>query len=118
MLTVGNSDRHSSSALQAVLALNLVTVLWGSQHAVIKGLVDATASPDIVNAARFDGELPTCLHPRAASPRADARRVGNATVAALLLEALQLLEPGVPLVEHVGPPRLALVWARKGRSLR
>ena len=42
-----------SGVLPSLLALNLVTLLWGSQHAVIKGLVDATGSPDVVNAARF-----------------------------------------------------------------
>ena len=42
------------TTLRAVIALNLVTLLWGSQHAVIKELVDLTASPALVNAARFD----------------------------------------------------------------
>ena len=45
---------RGSPTLTAVLALNVVTLLWGSQHAVIKGLVDITGSPDVVNAARFD----------------------------------------------------------------
>ncbi len=42
------------TTLRAVIALNLVTLLWGSQHAVIKGLVELTDSPALVNAVRFD----------------------------------------------------------------
>ena len=42
------------TTLRAVVALNLVTILWGSQHAVIKGLVELTDSPALVNAVRFD----------------------------------------------------------------
>ena len=41
------------TTLRAVIALNLVTLLWGSQHAVIKGLVELTDSPALVNAVRF-----------------------------------------------------------------
>lgn len=37
---------------QAVGALNAATIIWGSQHAVIKDVVEA-ASPSSVNAARF-----------------------------------------------------------------
>ena len=35
------------------LALNACTVLWGTQHAVIKGLVISSSLPMLVNAIRF-----------------------------------------------------------------
>ena len=37
---------------QAVGALNAATIIWGSQHAVIKDIV-ADTSPSSTNAARF-----------------------------------------------------------------
>ena len=42
----------ANAGLQAVLALNVVTVIWGSQHAVIKDLVEA-CPPAAINAVRF-----------------------------------------------------------------
>ena len=60
------------TTLRAVVALNLVTLLWGSQHAVIKGLVELTDSPALVNAVRFDLAallaLPWLPRPRLALP--------------------------------------------------
>ena len=60
------------TTLRAVVALNLVTILWGSQHAVIKGLVELTDSPALVNAVRFDLAallaLPWLPRPRLALP--------------------------------------------------
>ena len=35
------------------IALNACTVLWGTQHAVIKGLVISSSLPMLVNAIRF-----------------------------------------------------------------
>lgn len=40
------------AAWQAAATLNVVTVIWGSQHAIMKDLI-ADASPSSVNAARF-----------------------------------------------------------------
>ena len=58
-----------------MVALNLVTLLWGSQHAVIKGLVELTDSPALVNAVRFDLAallaLPWLPRPRLALPNTD-----------------------------------------------
>ena len=45
----------TDGSFRAVLALNMVTVIWGSQHAVIKGLVEVYP-PSAINAVRF------CLH--------------------------------------------------------
>ena len=48
-----DSGRHK---LPGWLALNAVTVIWGSQHAVIKHLVSSTASvgaPTLINTFRF-----------------------------------------------------------------
>ena len=64
------------TTLRAVVALNLVTLLWGSQHAVIKGLVELTDSPALVNAVRFDLAallaLPWLPRPLASPARPDA----------------------------------------------
>ena len=64
------------TTLKAVIALNVVTLLWGSQHAVIKGLIDLTESPALVNAVRFDLAallaLPWLPRPRPDDPEADA----------------------------------------------
>ena len=63
--------------LPSLLALNLVTLLWGTQHAVIKGMVDATGSPDVVNAARFSLAALLAL-PWAPSPWASAEDATDA----------------------------------------
>ena len=62
-------------------ALNACTVLWGTQHAIIKGLVISSPLPMLVNAIRFSTAavvttslrvlLATCHH---SLPRADAHR--------------------------------------------
>ena len=54
-LEVAELDAQPAAQLevwQAVVALNAATLIWGSQHAVIKDVVEA-ASPSSTNAARF-----------------------------------------------------------------
>lgn len=46
------ADRPALELWQAVGALNAATLIWGSQHAVIKDIV-ADATPSATNAARF-----------------------------------------------------------------
>jgi drug/metabolite transporter (DMT)-like permease len=41
------------SRFLALCVLNLVTVIWGSQHAIIKDLVSSLAVPSLVNVLRF-----------------------------------------------------------------
>ena len=50
---LSSADTAAPSVATALLILNGVTVLWGSQHAVIKSVVDATGSPEALNAVRF-----------------------------------------------------------------
>ena len=46
-------DTNSSPTIIGHLALNACTVLWGTQHAVVKGLVATTPNPILINAIRF-----------------------------------------------------------------
>ena len=46
------SSVHQVQLWQALLALNTATVIWGSQHAVIKEMVELS-TPSALNAARF-----------------------------------------------------------------
>lgn len=43
----------ASSPFVGHLSLNACTILWGTQHAIIKGLVAATPNPVLINALRF-----------------------------------------------------------------
>lgn len=67
---------------QAVGALNAATVIWGSQHAIIKDVV-ADATPSATNAARFTIAALAVLPALPGAPwRADAERGSNATAEA------------------------------------
>ena len=65
--------------LPALLALNAVTVIWGSQHAIVKALVTSSASDDapltLINSIRFTlaavttGTLSACRARRRATTR-------------------------------------------------
>ena len=46
-------DDSAAGTWQALLALNAAALIWGSQHAVIKSLVESIGSPAVLNAARF-----------------------------------------------------------------
>lgn len=48
-----DSNSGSSGLLPAVLSLNAATLIWGSQHAVIKGLIETDVTPVELNAVRF-----------------------------------------------------------------
>lgn len=47
------SSNPSSSSLLPLFLLNMVTILWGTQHAVIKLILDSDLSPGMTNLARF-----------------------------------------------------------------
>ena len=74
-------DLPTPPKLFGYAALNACTVLWGTQHAIIKGLVISSPLPMLVNAIRFSTAavvttslrllLATCHH---SLPRADAHR--------------------------------------------
>ena len=44
---------QNKAILPALLALNTCAVIWGSQHALIKDLVESDVAPSTLNAARF-----------------------------------------------------------------
>ena len=48
----GRSEKERES-LPAVLALQTCALIWGSQHVVIKDLVESDVAPSALNAARF-----------------------------------------------------------------
>ena len=48
-----DADATSGREIFGYVALNCCTVLWGTQHAVIKGLVVVSPLPSLVNAIRF-----------------------------------------------------------------
>lgn len=50
---LSNSLSNRLTTYQKMMLLNLVALIWGSQHAVMKGLVTSSASPSTVNACRF-----------------------------------------------------------------
>ena len=74
-------DLPTPPKLFGYAALNACTVLWGTQHAIIKGLVISSPLPMLVNAIRFSTAavvttslrvlFATCHH---SLPRADAHR--------------------------------------------
>ena len=45
--------RDHSDVIFGYVALNCCTVLWGTQHAVVKGLVISSPLPSLINAVRF-----------------------------------------------------------------
>lgn len=89
------------------VALNCCTILWGTQHAVIKGLVVATPLPSLVNAIRFS-----------------VAAIVTTAVRALLLACGALLLPSTASGERpgvcgllIGAAELA-VWQTLGFSLQ
>ena len=104
------------ATLKAVVALNVVTLLWGSQHAVIKGLVDLTESPALVNAVRFDLAallaLPWLPRPRPDDPEAD--RAARATWAS----GVDLSCISSSYIYRVPRTRLHIGFGRRGQEER
>ena len=118
------TEKYMRGRLPALLALNAVTVIWGSQHAIVKTLVWASSASDapitLINSLRFTlaavttATLSACRACRArAMGRTRATRFAEAPHTGLLRAAAEL---ALWLVAGFTLQLVGLQWTSASRS--